>query len=234
MNVDGAIQRTTAFHAAGADVTLIGGLPSLEVARRVGREVPGKKQVNLIHAGKTPLVSSSEFMPLFHIHGLMAATLSSIIASASAYCATGSVATDFFDTRRTRPITWCTDVPTFHQPAHAHARAGERSTSGHSLLLVRSSSASLAPRVMRDFEQTFSVPVVEAYRMTEASHRMASNPRPPRAQKPSSVGLAAGPKIALCDEAGAPLPTGRRGEAVIRSPGVTAGYLENAKANAKA
>ncbi len=234
MSIDEAVQRTTAFHAAGADVTLIDGLPSLEVARRVGREVPGKKQVNLIHVGKTPLVSSSEFMPLFHIHGLMVATLSSITASASVYCAIGFVATDFFDTRRTRPNTWYTDVPTFHQAALAHARAGKSSTSGHSLLLVLSSSASLAPTVMRDLEQTFGVPVVEAHGMTEASHRMASNPLPRRAQKPSFVGLAAGPKIALCDEADAPLPTGRRGEVVIRGPGVTAGYLENARANAKA
>src|SRR5262249_42483725 len=49
-----------AFHAAGADVTLIDGLRSLEDAKRVADEVPGKKQINLIFGGKTPLVPAAE------------------------------------------------------------------------------------------------------------------------------------------------------------------------------
>jgi 2-methylisocitrate lyase-like PEP mutase family enzyme len=61
MVLDEAIERAKAFHAAGADVTLIDGLPSLEAARRVGREVPGKKQINLIYGGKTPILPSAEF-----------------------------------------------------------------------------------------------------------------------------------------------------------------------------
>ena len=38
--------------------------------------------------------------------------------------------------------------------------------------------------------------------MTEASHQMASNPLPPKERKPGSVGPAAGPEVAIMDEAG--------------------------------
>jgi acyl-CoA synthetase (AMP-forming)/AMP-acid ligase II len=70
--------------------------------------------------------------------------------------------------------------------------------------------------------------------MTEAAHQMASNPLPPKARKPGSVGLAAGPEIAIMDEAGSLLPAGEIGEIVIRGPNVTAGYKNNDKANAEA
>jgi acyl-CoA synthetase (AMP-forming)/AMP-acid ligase II len=57
---------------------------------------------------------------------------------------------------------------------------------------------------------------------------------PPATRKPGSVGLAAGPEIAIMDEAGALLPRGAVGEIVIRGANVTAGYESNAKANAEA
>jgi acyl-CoA synthetase (AMP-forming)/AMP-acid ligase II len=46
---------------------------------------------------------------------------------------------------------------------------------------------------MEKLAETFGAPVIEGYGMTEAAHQMASNPLPPRAQKPGSVGVAAGP-----------------------------------------
>jgi acyl-CoA synthetase (AMP-forming)/AMP-acid ligase II len=60
---------------------------------------------------------------------------------------------------------------------------------------------------------------------------MASNPLPPRARKPGSVGVAAGPEVALMDEAGKLLPAGTIGEIVIRGANVTPGYQNNPAAN---
>jgi len=102
------------------------------------------------------------------------------------------------------------------------------------LRLIRSSSASLRPRLMAELEQAFQAPVIESYGMTEASHQMASNPLPPRSRKPGSVGVAAGPEIAIMDESGALLPQGGSGEIVVRGPNVTHGYLNNPEANARA
>jgi acyl-CoA synthetase (AMP-forming)/AMP-acid ligase II len=60
------------------------------------------------------------------------------------------------------------------------------------LRFLRSSSASLPGPVMEKLAETFGAPVIEGYGMTEATHQMASNPLPPRAQKPGSVGVEAG------------------------------------------
>jgi methylisocitrate lyase len=63
-SMDEGIARAQRFHEAGADVTLVDGLPSTEALRRVGDEVPGHKVINLIHGGKTPLLPSEELHAL--------------------------------------------------------------------------------------------------------------------------------------------------------------------------
>ena len=69
-----------------------------------------------------------------------------------------------------------------------------------------------AGRVLEDLEAAFDVPVLEAYGMTEAAHQMTSNPLPDRVRKPGTVGLAAGPEVAVLDGDGTassrPAPTG--------------------------
>jgi acyl-CoA synthetase (AMP-forming)/AMP-acid ligase II len=63
---------------------------------------------------------------------------------------------------------------------------------------------------------------------------MASNPLPPSERFTGSVGLAAGPEIAIMDADGALLPAGSIGEVVIRGKNVTAGYANNPAANLSA
>ena len=63
---------------------------------------------------------------------------------------------------------------------------------------------------MKRLEQVFKAPLIEAYSMTEAAHQIASNPLPPAARKPGSVGLSAGPEVAIMDAAGSILTPGRR------------------------
>jgi methylisocitrate lyase len=64
LDMNEGIARARAFHSAGADVTLVDGLPSTDALRRVGEEVPGHKVINLIFGGKTPLFSSDELHDL--------------------------------------------------------------------------------------------------------------------------------------------------------------------------
>jgi oxalate---CoA ligase len=173
-------------------------------------------------------------MPLFHIHGLIAATLSSLRAGGSVVCTPGFLAPEFFGWyAETRP-TWYTAVPTIHQAILARAPAHGDLIASAPLRLVRSSSAALPPTVFRQLEETFRCPVVEAYGMTEASHQMASNPLPPRARKPGSVGLPAGPEMAVLGEDGQWAAPGQHGEIVIRGPNVTQGYVANPTANSSA
>jgi acyl-CoA synthetase (AMP-forming)/AMP-acid ligase II len=172
-------------------------------------------------------------MPLFHIHGLIAAVLSSLAAGASVSCTPGFNALKFFGWFDEVKPSWYTAVPTMHQAILTRADRNKDEIARGRLRLVRSSSASLPPQVMEALEATFGAPVIEAYGMTEASHQMASNPLPPRPRFPGSVGVAAGPEIAIMDEAGTLLPTDELGEIVIRGPNVTDGYEANPEANAK-
>ena len=103
------------------------------------------------------------------------------------------------------------------------------------LRFIRSSSSSLPPQVMVELETIFTCPVIEAYGMTEASHQMASNPLPDAPRKPGSVGIAAGPEVAIMSQDGAALlAPGNAGEIVIRGESVFSGYESNAAANAEA
>ena len=104
----------------------------------------------------------------------------------------------------------------------------------HPLRFLRSSSSSIPPQVIRELEEVFKAPLIEAYGMTEATHQMCSNPLPPAVRKPGSVGLAAGPEVAIMAEDGTLLARGEIGEIVIRGPNVTSGYESNPNANAEA
>ena len=185
--------------------------------------------------GKTLALTEEDrclnIMPLFHIHGLMAATLSSMAAGASVYCSPGFNALKVFSWLDEAKPTWYTAVPTMHQAIVARAERNPESVKRAKLRFIRSSSSSLPPQVMAEVERVFNAPVIESYGMTEASHQMASNPLPPRARKPGSVGVAAGPEVAIMDDAGNLLPQGGIGEIVIKGGNVTAGYENNPKAN---
>jgi len=173
-------------------------------------------------------------MPLFHIHGLVACLLASLGAGGSTVCLGAFGAERFPDWLEQWKPSWYSAVPTMHQAILAHAQDRPHPLVRNSLRFIRSSSAALPPPVMAGLEQTFGVPVIESYGMTEAAHQMASNPLPPRVRKPGSVGLAAGPEVAILDEAGKMLASGHTGEVAIRGPNVTRGYANDPEANASA
>jgi len=176
----------------------------------------------------TPDDTCLQIMPLFHIHG------SSLSAGAQVFVTPGFNALRFFHWVEEIHPTWTTGVPTMHRAILGRAERNKEILARRRLRLLRSSSASLRPRLMAELEAAFQAPVIEAYGMTEASHQMASNPLPPRPRKPGSVGIAAGPEVGIMDDAGTLLPQGAGGEIVVRGPNVTRGYVNNPEANAKA
>jgi acyl-CoA synthetase (AMP-forming)/AMP-acid ligase II len=173
-------------------------------------------------------------MPLFHIHGLIAGVMAPLAAGSQVFCTPGFNALKFFGWMDEARPTWFTAVPTMHQAILGRASKNLDVIARHPLRFMRSSSSSMPPQVIKEAEEVFGAPLVEAYGMTEATHQMASNPLPPAARKPGTVGIAAGPEIAIMGEDGTLLPRGDTGEIVIRGANVTAGYESNPKANAEA
>ena len=115
-----------------------------------------------------------------------------------------------------------------HQMVLARSPEARRTTN---LRFVRSSSASLPGSVLDGLTELFSVPVVEAYGMTEASHQMTCNPLPPGRTKRGSVGVATGIDVAILDAEHHVLSPGHPGEVAIRGATVVDGYENNAAAN---
>ncbi len=173
-------------------------------------------------------------MPLFHIHGLIAGVLAPLSAGGQVCCTSGFNALKFFGWMEEARPTWYTAVPTMHQAILGRAAGNRAAIAASPLRFIRSSSSAMPPQVIREIEEVFGAPLVEAYGMTEASHQMAANPLPPRVRKPGTVGIAAGPEVAIMDEAGTLLSHGEVGEVVIRGENVTRGYENNPKANAEA
>ena len=172
-------------------------------------------------------------MPLFHIHGLIAALSAPLSAGGEVCCSPGFNALKFFAWLDEVKPTWYTGVPTMHQAILLRAPGNAEIVKRHRLRFLRSSSSALPPTVIAELERTFGVPGVEAYGMTEATHQMASNPLAgPR--KPGTVGPSGGPEIRVVDETGTTVPPGHTGEIVIRGPNVMTAYENNPKANADA
>lgn len=190
---------------------------------------------NIAHAlALAPSDRCLNIMPLFHIHGLMAALLASLASGASVVCTPGFYAPQFFGWMEDFHPTWYTAVPTMHQSILDRAAADAAVVAGASLRFIRSSSAALPPSVLERLERTFGTSVVEAYGMTEAAHQMASNPLPPAVRKPGSVGKPAGPEVAILGKEGARLGIGSVGEVAVRGPNIMGGYVNNPAANGAA
>ena len=173
-------------------------------------------------------------MPLFHIHGLVAALLGSLVAGGSVVC------TERFPRARRSRVDRGVPTDLVHRgpddPPGDVARwrassAAEGRVLPATFRFVRSSSAALPIGVLDGLEAAFDVPVIEAYGMTEAAHQMTSNPLPDRVRKPGTVGKAAGPDVAVLDERGHVLPAGATGEVAIKGASVMSGYVDNPAAN---
>ena len=160
-------------------------------------------------------------MPLFHIHGLIGALLSSVASGACVVCTPGFSPVHFYDWLDEFQPTWYSAVPSMHQEILARAAASQAIVARSQLRFIRSSSAALSPLVMGQLESTFNAPVLQAFGMTEASHQIASNPLPPGTRKPGSVGLPTGLEVAILDDQDNSLPSGVPGEIAIRGPNVT-------------
>ncbi|HVB06796.1 MAG TPA: AMP-binding protein [Acidimicrobiales bacterium] len=169
-------------------------------------------------------------MPLFHVHGLVASTFSALASGGSIVVPRRFTPQRFWPQAREHGATWLSAGPTLHQMILDKVDEGG---APETLRFTRSCSSALSPALLARSEETYRVPMLEAYGMTEASHQMASNPLPPAAHKAGSVGIPTGMEVAIIDAERNFLPAGTAGEVVIKGPSVTSGYVANEQANAE-
>jgi oxalate---CoA ligase len=202
------------------------------------KQVP-LRQRNLMASARTiaahyrlgPADVSFCVMPLFHIHGLVASTFAALGSGGAVITPRRFIPSRFWPQARDHSVTWLSAGPTLHQmildKADANGALG-------TLRFVRSCSSALAPALLERAEREYGAPMLEAYGMTEASHQISSNPLPPAARVPGSVGVPTSTQIAIADVDGTLLPAGSGGEVIIRGPGVMSGYVNNPAATAEA
>jgi oxalate---CoA ligase len=165
-------------------------------------------------------------MPLFHIHGIVASLLAPLLAGGSVICCQSNAPATLLHLLGSLQPTWLSAVPTLLQGLLAELDRNGAPPPDHRLRLLRSSSSPLPPAVLERLETVFQVPVLEAYGMTEAAHQVCSNRLPGSGPERvlGSVGMPAGPEVAVLGPTRQLLPAGECGEVAIRGAGVTAGY----------
>jgi len=236
VRIAGAPSGKTAALPTGDDVALVlhtsGSTGRPKRVPILHRNITASTQNIVEHYQLAPEDVSLCVMPLFHVHGLVASTLSTLLSGGTVVVPGKFNPLSFWRTVRDTGATWYSAVPTIHNLLLSRA-GNERPAGADNLRFIRSCSAALPPEMMAKMEQVFGAPVLEAYGMTEASHQMASNPKPPAARKAGSVGPGTGVEIGIMNDAGNLLATGERGEVVIKGPNVVSGYENNPEANAK-
>ncbi len=184
------------------------------------------------HYALTPDDRSLVVMPLFHVHGLIGAAFSTLASGGAVIVPSRFSASEFWGLFREHDATWYSAVPTINQVLLTRADRDGAPSGGPRF--IRSCSSALAPAILAQLEHRFGAPVLEAYGMTEASHQVASNPLPPLAHKPGTVGRGTAVEIAIIDETGRPMGANTAGEVAIRGANVMHGYRNNPEANAAA
>lgn len=173
-------------------------------------------------------------LPMFHIGGFIDVLAAPLTVGGTVICTTGFSSSEFFSQLETSRPTWTQAVPAMIQEMVTVAETRPASVKNHSLRLLRSVSAPLPTRLMEEFEGLFQIPVIEIFGMTEAAGVITSNPLPPEARIPGSVGVPAGTRIRILDPDGSPLPPGRIGEVSVQGDSITEGYEGLPEENARA
>eukprot|EP01062_Namystynia_karyoxenos_P000951 TRINITY_DN10343_c0_g1_i1.p1 TRINITY_DN10343_c0_g1~~TRINITY_DN10343_c0_g1_i1.p1 ORF type:complete len:545 (+),score=212.04 TRINITY_DN10343_c0_g1_i1:81-1637(+) len=247
VEADGSLQLTVGGKAPGSAP-----LPSADAAARAlylhtSGTTSRPKRVPLLHSNICASIGNIEktyemtpedrnllVMPLFHVHGLLAAMLTPLATGGTIVMHGKFSASKFWQHAVAHKVSWYTAVPTMQQILLMRADQDypKEAAVQPQLRFIRSCSASLAASVMERLEKTFGAPVLEAYAMTENAHQMTSNPLPKHgAHKPGSVGLPTGIELCILDDQCQPMPQGKVGEVCIKGPSVTPGYINNPKAN---
>jgi len=171
------------------------------------------------------------FMPLYHVQGLVGSLTSTLVAGSGIICTRGFEAARVPGWVREWGATWYSATPTMHTEILRVSGDVVADLGDAGLRFLRAGSAALPAALRVRLEDAFGLPVVESYGMTEA-HQIASTSLWPGEHKPGTVGRPTGSQVAVVrqDGSGVAAP-GEVGEVVLRGDNVFGGYLDAPEAN---
>jgi acyl-CoA synthetase (AMP-forming)/AMP-acid ligase II/thioesterase domain-containing protein/acyl carrier protein len=170
--------------------------------------------------------------PHFHLHCLVSA-LFQLFSGGAVICTPGFRPGSFLNLMRAFRPTQYTANPTLHRAILSLIPDKGAGDAFASLRFVSSAGAPLADDLRDAIERRLGVPVFEGYGLTEAG-RVTLTPADPARRKPGSVGQCCGVEVAVADEEGGLLATGREGEILLRGPTVITGYANDPEADRRA
>nr|WP_318207417.1 SDR family NAD(P)-dependent oxidoreductase [Streptomyces sp. SJL17-1] len=172
-------------------------------------------------------------LPLFHSLSHIACVLSVTVAGATARILDGHSPQDVLDALRDDRSTFLAGVPTTYHYLVEAVRDSGSALPDLRIGLVGGGVTSAALR--RAFEDTFAVPLVDAYGSTETCGAIAIN-APHGTRVEGSCGLPVpGVGVRVVDpRTGEEVPAGQEGEVWVQGPNVMVGYHNSPEATAEA
>lgn len=172
-------------------------------------------------------------MPLFHMNAVSVTTMTALYAGGSTVVSPKFSASRFWDIIEKYKITSFGSVATMLSMLLAKADASSLAPCPSSLRFAMCGSAPVPAEVLKRFEETFGVLVIEGYGLSESTCRSTFNP-PNETRRPGSCGKPIGNEMSIFDGNDEPLPDGELGEIVLRGPNICKAYFKNPEATAKA
>jgi len=173
-------------------------------------------------------------MPLFHMNAVSVTTISALYAGGSTVISPKFSASRFWEIIEKYQITSFGSVATMLSML-LERKDDSRTLAGspRSLRFAMCGSAPVPAEVMKRFEETFGVLVVEGYGLSESTCRSTFNP-PNEKRRPGSCGMPIGNEMRVVDEEDNEVPDGTLGEIVLRGPNIFKGYFKNPDATERA
>jgi long-chain acyl-CoA synthetase len=170
-------------------------------------------------------------LPLFHVNGIVAGTLSPLLAGGRVTVAGRFSLTEFWSRIEQSRATYFSAVPTIYTMLANLPPEIAPDTSSVRFAVCGAAPASV--ELLDKFESRYGIPIIEGYGLSEGSCASTLNPlNGPR--KPGTVGLPLpGQTIRIADTNGNPVADGEAGEVLIQGPNVMRGYLNRPDETAK-
>ncbi|HAA12956.1 MAG TPA: long-chain-fatty-acid--CoA ligase [Cytophagales bacterium] len=173
-------------------------------------------------------------LPLFHIFAMTVLMNAGIYEGVTSILLPRFDAAAVFGLMEKHEVTVFAGVPTMYWGMVNYNEEGPNYEKiAKTLRVAVSGGASLPVQVLNDFEERFSVPIMEGYGMSEGSPVVTFN-QLRFGRKPGSIGTPIwGVEVKLVDADDNEVPVGEKGELCYRGHNVMKGYYKRPEANAE-